>query len=250
MSRTHMPRAVAVWLGLFTALALAPAGCGQAADSLSATTMVTVAVTTTGEASSSTPTSSEAAPAISSATTTPPASATSVLTYPALPSGQTYEAVLIGPGEQPVDAADVAPQLFRDEPSLRRVLETEFPAAMAERKGPFVYKGIHLIVVFDVAAAAETAVGVDVYGEMWMQWFALAGWQAAQDTGGCFPARVRLKWQGSDLRLEGIDIPKDGAGYLPSLKEMMPDWIIDRVDHQENHQAMGKALVAAARAWA
>lgn len=113
-----------------------------------------------------------------------------------------------------------------------------------------MYHGTHLILVLHIAGAAESVTGIEVYGDVWEQWFALAGWQAVQDTGGIYPARIRLGRDGDGLRLEGVDKPKDGAGYMPSLNEMMPAWVRDQVGVQAKREEMKEALLVAAADWA
>lgn len=84
---------------------------------------------------------------------------------------------------------------------------------------------------------------------MWEQWFALNGWQPIQDTGGIYPVRIRLTREGDVFRLEGVDKPKDGEGYVSSLDEMMPSWVRDLVDRQDRRAEMEEALLAAAADW-
>jgi hypothetical protein len=238
MSRTRMPRAAVAWVGLLLSLAVAIAGCGQPLDghrSEQPTTSVVV-----GTEASSRP----------SSTTTPvtfPEATSS--TNPALASGQTYEAVILGPGAEPVASDDVAPRLFRDEPSVRGVLEAALPAGFAQREGQYA-QGTHLIVVLNIAGAAETPTGVEVYADAWEQWFSLTGWKPVQGSAGAFPMRIRLAREADAFRLDGVDVPEDGEGYARSLDEMMPSWVRARDDNPETRDRLKEALLVAAADWA
>lgn len=243
MSRTTILRAGVVCGALFLSLTVVMAGCGPSSQSPS-TGLAPAGVTASEKASSHAPSQpSSTAVAASDPVTTSSA-------YPALASGQTYEAVVLGPATEPLAPEDIAPRLFSDEPTVREVLETAVPASMAAKSGPYVYRGVHLVVGLDVGGAAETATGVEVYAEACMRWFALAGWQPIDDVDGSYALRIRLKKDGGAFVLEGVDKPKDGEGYTASLQEMLPPWVRDRVTRQASWDEMRAALTTAVAEWA
>jgi hypothetical protein len=222
--RQSGPVARRLCLAVVSVALLLTVGCGQSPALQSGPEPTSIDTTTIAVE----PTTTKA-PGTSSATLPVAASSPTPSTSSAVPNGQTFEAVVLGPAGEPLASADIAPELFRSEPSVRKVLETALPAGVAAQQGRYVYRGTHLILVLRVAGAAESATGIEVYGDVWEQWFALAGWQPVQDTGGIYPVRIRLARDGDVFRFEGVDKPKDGAGYVPSLNEMMPGWVRDQV---------------------
>ena len=164
------------------------------------------------------------------------------------PTGATtYEAVILGPGDEPVSAADIAPRLFRDEPSISEALKTAVPAGMAARS-PGIAE--HLIVAIHIAGAAETPEGVEVYGDVREEWFSLEGEQAVEYGGATYPVRIRLSKVGGTYHVDGVDRPRDGSEYLSSIREMVPSWARDLVGTQEIADLMQQAIRAAALEWA
>lgn len=164
------------------------------------------------------------------------------------PTGATtYQTVILGPGDEPVAAADIAPLLFRDEPSISEALKTAVPAGIAARS-PGIAE--HLIVAIHVAGAAETPEGVEVYGDVREEWFSLEGEQAVEMGGATYPVRIRLTKDGGTYRVDGVNRPKDGRGYLSSLREMVPDWAYALVNTEEIADLTQQAIRAAALEWA
>jgi hypothetical protein len=164
------------------------------------------------------------------------------------PTGATtYQAVLLGRGDEPVVPADVAPRLFRDEPSVAAALEITIPADIAARS-PGI--GEHLIVALFVVGATETPQGVEVYADLREEWFSLEGEQAVEFGGATYPVRIRLTKDGGTFRVDGVDRPRDGSEYLSSLDEMFPDWARSLVDTEEAADLMRQAIRVAALEWA
>jgi hypothetical protein len=159
----------------------------------------------------------------------------------------TYQAVVLGPGDEPVGSADVAPRLFRDEPSIIEALESTVPADMAERGAGM---GDHLIVAILIAGVAESESGVEVYADMREVWYSLDGGKPLELGGGAYPVRIRLTKVGDVFRVDGVDKPKDGGEYLSSLDEMFPGWARDLVGTGETENRLQQAIDDAAIEWA
>jgi hypothetical protein len=165
-----------------------------------------------------------------------------------VPAGvPTYQAVIVGPGEEPLASADVAPRLFRDEPSIIEVLKTTIPADMVARGSG---RDDHLIVAMCIVGAAETGSGVEVYADLQEDWLSLEGKQVVEYVASTYPVRIRLTRVGDTFRVDGVDKPKDGSGYLSSLDEMFPYWVRNAVDTAEAADLMRQAARAAALEWA
>jgi hypothetical protein len=159
----------------------------------------------------------------------------------------TYQAVLLGRGDEPVIPADVAPRLFRDEPSIIEALETTIPADIAARS-PGI--GEHLIVALFVVGATETPQGVEVYADLREEWFSLGGGQAVAFGGATYPVRIHLTNDSGTFRVDEVDRPRDGSEYLSSLADMFPAWARELVGTQEMADLMHEAVLAAALEWA
>jgi hypothetical protein len=174
---------------------------------------------------------------------------TSIATVPTEePTGDaTYQAVVLGPGDEAVASADVAPRLFRDEPSIIDALESGVPADIAARGAGI---GDHLIVAICVAGAAETESGVEVYADLQEDWFSVDGTKAVKLGGGAYPVRIRLTKVGSVFRVDGLDKPRDGNEHLSSLADMFPGWVRDLVDTEATYDRLQQATWDAALEWA
>jgi hypothetical protein len=165
------------------------------------------------------------------------------------PGGVSYQvAVTARSGAQPLAAADLGAQAVCDDRAISDALATSFPASIAANEGEYVL-GDHLIVVLDIAGAARTETGTDVYATVWAQWFSLAGWQPVQGSGSIYPATIRLATDGAGFRLDGVQAPQDGEGYVESLARIMPDWARAEADTDEARSRMRDALWSAASEW-
>jgi hypothetical protein len=162
----------------------------------------------------------------------------------------THQALILGPGEEPVASADVAPRLFREEPSIAEALRTAVPAGIAGVAGRGAGMGNYVIVVIFIAGAAETGDGIEVYADLWDEWYSVEGARVAQLGGGPHSVTIRLTKVGGIFRVVGVDRPKDGSEYLSSLDEMFPPWVRDLMGAQETGERMRQAAEAAGREWA
>jgi hypothetical protein len=141
-----------------------------------------------------------------------------------VPAGvPTYQAVIVGPGEEPLASADVAPRLFRDEPSIIEVLKTMIPVDMVVRGSG---RDDHLIVAMCIVGAAETGSGVEVYADLQEDWLSLEGKQVVEYVASTYPVRIRL------------------------TDDIFPYWVRNAVDTAEAADLMRQAARAAALEWA
>jgi hypothetical protein len=186
--------------------------------------------------------SSVASPAPSST-----AAQSTATTSPAAPSGVTFETVILGPGDKPIAKADIAPRIFRDDPAVAKALTTSFAADRAALGGP---EGDHLILVLGIEGAAASSNGVDVYADVFEQWYSLDGWKPVEGSGSIAPARIRLARDGGTYHLDGADWPEDGDGYSGSFSKIFPGWVQHRMGDQATVKPMQEADWRAAVDWA
>jgi hypothetical protein len=239
-----------VCVSIVTLTLLLTAGCAGSPAASNAS----LPTSTTATAKAVQPPTTEAA---SSTTTVPgndsgalPASRTTTWSAGETSSDPTFQGVVLGPGNDPVASADIAPRIFRDSPAaIKEVLEQGLPAYVAAEKGQYSL-GSHLVLGLRVAGAAETKTGVEVYADVWEQWFWLDGWKPVQGTTGAFPARIRLTRDGDAFILAGMDRPKDGDDYIPSINAMLPAWVRKRVDDDEVRARLEEAVLLTAADWA
>ena len=108
----------------------------------------------------------------------------------------------------------------------------------------------HLIAVIGVVGAAESSERVEVYADLREEWLQLDEGQAVEFAAGVYPVRIRLTRDGDTFRVDGVDRPKDGSGYLSSLDDMFPAWARGLVDTEAAAEALERAARAAALEWA
>lgn len=161
-------------------------------------------------------------------------------------AGNTYQAVVFGPGEQPRGWGDDAPRLFRERPSLLRALETSLPAQVAHNE----YGPGHLVLAVSVFGAVEKGDRVEVYAELYEGWWYLDGWQPVLEGGGIYPARIRLTRKDDSFALAGVDEPEDGEGYGRSLDRIMPGWARRLSNDDRTRDRMRAAIWRQAAVWA
>jgi hypothetical protein len=163
-----------------------------------------------------------------------------------VPAGQRYQGVVLGPVTVPWAPKDQAVRLFAENPDLIRALETSVPASLAGDAD-----GGRLIVVIRVVGAKRFNERIDVYANVWAQWWSIDRHQLVSEGGSLGEAAIHFRREGARLRLTGIERPSDGAGYAPSLRKIMPAWAIERARLDDRAQRpMEDSLWRCALEWA
>jgi hypothetical protein len=163
-----------------------------------------------------------------------------------VPAGQAYQGVVLGPVLVPWAPKDQAARLFAENPGLVRALETSVPASLVDDS-----EGGRLTVAIRVVGAIRRGDNIDVYANMWAQWWSIDRHQLVSGSGSISEATIHFRREGTQLRLTGIDRPGDGAQHAPDLRKIMPAWAIARARMDDRaQQPMEDALWRCAREWA